>query len=149
MGSSCPKPRPQALFRLWKVHRRRNREVGKGGEVRGHQGGVIRAIRPNISVTSVPRMAAITELHLRGSRLKARRLLVIRTSSRDDLRPGWTHKRHWTDWIRERQIVEPRLHSFAFDVCFADHAAPFLIFLAHECREFGATLMHRIEPLHN
>ena len=28
--------------RLWKAHRRRNREVGQGGQVRGHQAGVIR-----------------------------------------------------------------------------------------------------------
>src|SRR2546422_2072302 len=38
-----------------------------------------------------------------------------------------------------------RAHSFGFDVCLADHTTPILIFLAHECREFGAALIHRIE----
>jgi Tripartite tricarboxylate transporter family receptor len=35
--------RARALARrLWQVHCRRNREMGEGGQVRGHQGGVIR-----------------------------------------------------------------------------------------------------------
>ena len=42
--------------RLWQAHRRRNREMGQGGQVRGHQAGVMRRRH---SINSVPRMAGV------------------------------------------------------------------------------------------
>jgi tripartite-type tricarboxylate transporter receptor subunit TctC len=43
--------------RIWQVHRRRNREMGEGDQVRRHQGGLIRATPAKYSVTSVLRIA--------------------------------------------------------------------------------------------
>ena len=37
--------------RLWKVNRRRNRQMGQGGEVRGHQSGLTRAVPAARSIT--------------------------------------------------------------------------------------------------
>ena len=49
LGGTCL---PRLARRLRQAHRRRNREVGQGDQVRRHQGGVIRAIRAEYSITS-------------------------------------------------------------------------------------------------
>src|SRR5262249_33063598 len=46
----------QSAGRIWQAPRLRNREVGQGDPGRQHQGGVIRAILAEYSVTPAPRI---------------------------------------------------------------------------------------------